>query len=197
MPRLLPIFFVLLSFPVLCYSQCTADCFPPISNLEIGREVSASSQCTTEFCISGESSAITCSSEHGPSSINDEDPDSYWVSEVNISQTVTLQVDFENPVLFEGTILTWPFHASDSLILERSSDNGTSWSPYIYFSRQCKTVFGMPGQDAIPGMKFPLDEPICALPSYSSYVPTTEGVVSQLLPRFAELSNKSSNMTGF
>lgn len=165
----------LLSLPVLCYSQCSANCFPSIGNLEVGREVTVSSECTSEFCISGEPSPITCS-QHGPSSISNPSLESYWVSEVNISQPVMLQVDFEEPVIFESTILTWPFHPPDSLILERSSDNGSSWTPYRYFSRQCEAEFNMTEQFDTPGMKFAPDVAVCTLPDYS-YVPTSEGMV--------------------
>ncbi len=133
-------------------SQCTDQlgCFPPVGNLARGRTVVASSTCAngTMFCIpsQGCNSQFVCDpqSTHSSSNVNDGNTGSLWISEIGSMDTVTLQLDFEAPVIFESMEVRWGTVRPHSMVLERSVDNGLTWHPYRYYSANCNSTFMLP-----------------------------------------------------
>ena len=147
---------VLLNFFVLCLETASAQqnctnslgCFPPIGNLALGRTIHASSTCmeNDSFCLFLGSECSVCSpdEEHSARSINDNDNFTFWVSEIDpSSREVSLQLDFEGPVLFQGMAMVWESIRPSAMVLERSCDYGQTWSVYRYYALNCAAAFMM------------------------------------------------------
>lgn len=83
-------------------------------------------------------------SAHSAESLNDNDDSTFWVSEIgtNVSE-VSLSLDFEAPVLFQGTTLVWKSTRPVAMTLERSCDYGETWSVYRYYALSCSLSFMM------------------------------------------------------
>ena len=162
-------------------SEQEAGCFPPVGNLAIGRTISASSTCefNSTFCISGPGNGCSfCEPNvtHSSLNINDNSNGTVWISEIG-SDNVTLQIDFEAPVLFERMTMVWASPRPESMVLERSNDNGQSWLAYRYYSASCNSFFML--EDVLFETNFSNTEPRCSS-TQSNFSPTTGGVVCKL-----------------
>ena len=158
----------LLILPPSCKGQCSNDrgCYPPLGNLARARTVNASSTCMagSEFCVFlSENACFQCdpSGPHSAASINDNDLNSFWVSEIDGDSEVTLQLDFEAPVLFENMTMVWESVRPDAMILERSHDNGATWLPYRFYSLSCADYFMLPDTFVSSSTVFGSTAPVC------------------------------------
>lgn len=168
-------------------SQCTDQfgCFPPVGNLAQGRTVNASSTCTSgsTFCLQGQGCApeFVCNqnSTHSSSNINDGNAGSIWISEIGLNDgdIVTIQLDFEAPVLFESMEVEWASARPRSMVFERSKDNGQTWQPYRYYSSSCNFTFMLPESS---GTSFTSMDAICTA-AESTSIPYSGGLVCDLL----------------
>lgn len=180
---------LLIIYPTVSHTQCSEDCIPPIGNLAIGRTVQTNSECSADdsFCIHG---TLDCNNTCNPSihsiaSINDGNNGTAWISTVGPNGTqTTLQLDFEAPILFYSMNMLWKSTRPRSMVLERSSDNGSNWEAYRYYSSSCLNDFALMPQEAIPGVIFNSTDAICTA-GQSAIIPNTNGVVSIILPREA------------
>ena len=129
---------------------CTdnAGCYPPVGNLALGRTVLVNSTCMAgrQFCPFFLSSDCDfCSdSAHSLASLNDNDNSTFWVSEIGTNvREVALRLDFEAPMFFQGMTLVWKSVRPIAMTLERSCDNGETWSVYRYYALNCAVAFMM------------------------------------------------------
>ena len=146
-------------------AQCTgsAGCVPEAGDLAFGRVVTATSSCVgNEFCLPGQSECSLCDSQdlHNIKSINDDDPDTYWVSN-NTESGVMLQVDFEAPMSFYNMEMTWVSLRPRSMVLEYSTDFGQSWWIYRYYAADCQMSFMENNTIITPSTVFMDATPIC------------------------------------
>lgn len=176
---------LILSLSSTCNGQCSNSegCFPPVGNLALGRTVSTTSTCSSgsQFCIFGSPDCFPCNpnTTHSISNINDNNNGTVWLSEIgSISEPfVTLQLDFEAPILFERSVLVWQSARPQSMVLERSHDNGQTWIPYRYYSASCNSSFMLPNTPVAPDTVLSSTEAICTSVE-SQQFPTTNGLVS-------------------
>ena len=142
----------LLATPTTAQQQqaCTnnAGCFPPVGNLALGRTIQVNSTCAQNelFCLLLASQCAQCSPNdlHSAASLNDDDNSTFWVSEIGPEVgEVELRLDFENPVRFQDMTLVWQSIRPVAMTLERSCDNGLTWSVYRYYALDCQLSFMM------------------------------------------------------
>ena len=179
---LLPL--LLLSTAAKGQLSCSNDagCFPPIGNLALGRTVNASSTCTSgdELLIFGTDTIVVCDPDdtHSSTRINDNNNGTVWVSEIGVPDSiVTLQLDFEAPVLFDQMTMVWGSVRPRSMVLERSGDNGQTWQIYRYYSASCTSSFMLPDTPVILGLsQFNSTDAICTSVE-SGLNPATNGLV--------------------
>ena len=170
-----------------CNGQCSnsAGCFPPVGNLALGRTVGSTSTCSSGsmFCIFGLPSqdCFPCNpnTTHSLSNINDNNNGSVWLSEIGSSSNITLQLDFEAPILFERTVLVWQSARPQSMVLERSHDNGETWIPYRYYSASCNSSFMLPNTEVTSDTVLSNTEAICTNVE-SQLFPVTNALVSNV-----------------
>lgn len=170
--------------PTLCHAQCSdsVGCFPPLGNLVTGRTVQTNSQCSDGdvFCIPDPTDCSnTCNSSiHSAASINDGNTGTAWISSIGsaASSNVTLQLDFEEPVLFEAMTMLWKSSRPQSMVLERSRDRGLTWEPYRYYSSSCVDDFGLNPAVTDPLVDFASTEAICTSVQ-STIIPETNAEV--------------------
>ena len=170
-----------------CNGQCSnsAGCFPPVGNIALGRTVGSTSTCSSgsQFCIFGLPSAdcFPCNpnTTHSLSNINDNNNGSVWLSEIGSSSNITLQLDFEAPILFERTVLVWQSARPQSMVLERSHDNGETWIPYRYYSASCNSSFMLPNTTVTSDTVLSNTEAICTNVE-SRLFPVTNALVSNV-----------------
>ena len=192
MPLLSDLFSICACVALLCLipastagqPQCTdqSGCFPPVRNLALGRTINVSSTCISgsTFCILNQGCDATtniCNPEttHSPTNINDENNGSLWISEIGSNDIVTLQIDLEAPVLFESMTIVWASARPQSMVLERSQDNGQSWQVYRYYSASCNSTFMLP--EAEFSTNFNSTDAICTM--RESFInPSFDGLVS-------------------
>lgn len=180
------LFFIVVSHTfTLAHAQCsnTVGCFSSIANLAIGRTIQTNSQCAENdtFCLHG---TTDCSNDCRPSlhsiaSINDDNTGTAWISNIGIdSINVTLQLDFQEPVLFDNMKMIWKSSRPRSMELERSVDSGATWEAYRYYSTSCTSDFqNVPGPvNTIPSVQFTSTMAVCTA-SQSALLPHTNGEV--------------------
>ena len=177
------LFFLIL--PSASHAQCssTLGCFPPLGNLATGRTVQTDSECSSgdQYCIYNTADCSnTCdSSLNSIASINDGNNGTAWISTIGPNSTdVTLQLDFESPVMFDSMSMLWESVRPQSMVLERSSDGGTTWLAYRFYSASCQTTFAEMPVATFPGVEFTSTDAICT-GSESSINPTPNGEVSE------------------
>ena len=169
--------------PTLCQAQCSdsVGCFPSLGNLARGRTVETDSQCSDGdfFCLQGTTDCSnSCrSSSHSASSINDGNNGTAWISSIGSasSSNATLQLDFQEPVLFEEMTLLWKSSRPRSMVLERSRDRGLTWEVYRYYSTSCETDFGLEPMNMVP-QDITSTDAICTA-SQSTLFPNTNAEV--------------------
>ena len=157
---------LLLAGPCVYCQQCdeSAGCFPPLGNLATGRSVQASSTCMSSFCTGFTNDMMSCNNSlYQSASINDNNTDTFWVSRVGsqLILPITLQLDFEGPVLFDSMTMVWQSSRPAAMILERSNDNGNTWTPYQYYSNDCMADFNLTNTVITPMTNFPGTVAIC------------------------------------
>ena len=188
MSSVILLFILLTTLAGTCTAQtrCTdnSGCFPPLGNLALGRSINVSSTCgsNSEYCIflSPGPDCFTCSpdSVNSPSSINDNNNDTSWYSEIGPGGVATsLRIDFEAPVLFQGMTMVWQSVRPRTMLLERSQDFGTTWQVYRYYSSSCSNSFMLPDTIVTASSMFNTTAPICTS-SQSQLLPFTDGLVS-------------------
>lgn len=132
---------------------CPANvgCFSLSGDLHRFRNFSASSTCgdpPSTFCVFQDNEPCSeCSSSdptlsHDVRFINDGDETTWWQSETGATNA-TIVIDFEAPVLFESTVITFRSPRPQSMVLERSSDYGQTWLPYRFYSASCRETFSV------------------------------------------------------
>ena len=183
----------LLLLTVRVKGQCnnTAGCFPAIGNIALHRSVTATSTCgengTTQFEVFGDGgsgSLMECSADdpllaYPTSNINDNNLDTSWQSDVNVTDVI-VQLDLEGPMLFESLMIVWSTPRPSAMIIERSSDFGGSWIPYRYFATSCVNFFMLNSTVITPDTILPSTEAVCTIMD-SSVFPLMDSEVVVLL----------------
>ena len=165
----------LLFLTVRINGQCnnTAGCFPAIGNIALYRNVTATSTCgengTTEFTVFGDDgsgSLMECSADnpslaYPASNINDNNLDTSWQSDTNVTDVI-VQLDLEGPMLLESLRIVWTtvIPSPSAMIIERSSDFGVKWMPYRYFATNC-VFFVLNNTSYTPDTVFNSTEAVC------------------------------------
>ena len=167
-----------------------AGCFSPVGDLDRFRNFSASSTCgdpPSIFCVFQDNEPCSeCSSgdpalSHDVRFINDGDGTTWWQSETGATNA-TITIDFEAPVLFEATVLTFRSPRPQSMVLERSGDYGQTWLPYRFYSASCRETFNVEEYNRfLQGMPPNSTEAIC-LAEDAQIMPGDGGEVSSILP---------------
>ena len=170
---------------------CPANvgCFSPVGDLDRFRNFSASSTCgdpPSIFCVFQDNEPCSeCSSgdpalSHDVRFINDGDGTTWWQSETGATNA-TITIDFEAPVLFEATVLTFRSPRPQSMVLERSGDYGQTWVPYRFYSGSCRETFNVEVYNRfLQGMPPNSTEAIC-LAEDAQIMPGDGGEVSSIL----------------
>ncbi len=145
-------------------AQCTdsAGCFPPTGDLTLNRSIIVTSSCSDgdQYTLNGDT--LVCDSTmNSPSSINDDNTATSWVSGIdsNLQLPLTVQLDIEGSVYFYSTNITWGSRTPSALRLERN--NGSDWLPYRYYSDNCMKDYNLIDSLIAPNEVFPDQEPVC------------------------------------
>ena len=151
-------------FAKSCDGACneTAACFPPLGNLTLGRNISVTSSCVDGEIFTFLSETLICNSTlYSPSMINDDDIATSWVSGVhnNLELPFVIQLDFESPVLFYSSMMTWASRTPAAMSLQRN--DGSNWIPYRYYSNDCTIDYNLTTSLIRPGMVFANEDPVC------------------------------------
>ena len=173
--------------PPLSHAQCdtTIGCFPPLGNLALKRTIHTDSQCFEgeSFCLPDTTDCSNvCSSNHSVDSINDGNNGTAWISSIGSARSnATLQLDFQEPVLFHEMAMLWKSVRPRAMVLERSSDRGNTWEAYRYYSSSCLGYFELPPTNTLPSVQFLTTEAICTeSQSTRLIVPGTNDEVSSI-----------------
>lgn len=137
-----------------CYDELgvARRCVPEFVNAAFGQGVVASSTCT-----GFESAHLTdLNSAHNVTCWRSERP---RATPTNVTLTLPLEKKFE------VTYVSLKFcgEKPDSLAIYKSGDYGRTWSPFQFYSSQCRRMYGRPSH--APISKLDEQEPLCAEPS--------------------------------
>jgi hypothetical protein len=123
---------------------CTDGCRTPIGDLTVGRMIEVNSQCVDDMTCDG--MMMTACENQSATMITDDDLNSFWVSERGFDLTlpVILQLDLESEMEFHNMTIYWKSFTPSSMVLERSSDYGNTWTTYRYWSTDCLNDFQLP-----------------------------------------------------
>ena len=158
----------------------SVGCITPLGNIALHRTINASSTCgdpPMEFCVFQDLEECSVCNSSDPlyviQSINDDDTTTWWQSE-NGADDVVVQLDLASSMLFSSTYILWRSPRPESMVLEKSVDNGANWIPFRYFSSTCQATFGL---SQFNGLTPPNStEPVC-LGSESLIMPSDFGEV--------------------
>ena len=156
--------FILVNVIVTCRSQCTdsAGCYPPLGELTLNRSVTVTSSCTDGDMYTFIGGTLACDTTlNSALSINDDDFDTMWVSGIDgdLLLPLIVQLDFEGPVFFYSTNITWASRTPSAMSLERN--NGSDWLPYRYYADNCMKYYNLTDSVVVPNEAFPDQEPVC------------------------------------
>ena len=180
----------LLLLTVSVKGQCnnTAGCFPPVGNIALYRNVTASStrgeNGATQFTVFGDDgsgSLMDCSADdpslaYPASNINDNNLTTSWQSETNVTN-VTVQLDLEGPMLFESLRIVWSTPRPSAMIIERSSDYGMNWTAYRFYATGCVVFFNMTPINITPDAIFNFTDAVCTIMDSQVFPPMDSEVV--------------------
>ncbi|KAI6646731.1 Laminin beta/gamma [Oopsacas minuta] len=143
----------------LCNTACssTTGCYPPIQNIPTqinAASISATNTCGQAgpelscpligFTLGDISECYNCTSSEHPSSLAIDGDSNTWWQAGNDVIVVNLQLDFSAPFLVSETTLIWFSPRARSMILEYSTDYGSTWYVYQYYSPNCQFDFQLP-----------------------------------------------------
>lgn len=177
----------------MCHGR---SCYPATGNLLIGRKnkLSATSTCGLQgpekYCIvshlEDQTKCFMCDSrstwsDHTDNSRrshlienvvteNYDDRTKNWWQSKNGEQNVSIRFDLGSEFHFTHLIMTFRSFRPAAMFIERSSDNGVTWSIYRYFAYDCAASF--PGIPEGPPKNH--DDVICTR-KYSDVAPSTGG----------------------
>ena len=172
------LFLSILVLPIHSNAQCTSSsgCFPQPGNLATSRTIQTDSECSSNdtYCIYNTLNCFLCNSSSSTENINDGNPSTAWISEIGPSSNTTmLRLDFEAPVLFDSMTMRWNSVRPQSMVLERSHDNGDTWVPYRYYSASCRSRFMREHQDTLtPELVFNSTDAVCTQSQWQISPPT-------------------------
>ena len=183
---------VLLMVAIRVKGQCnsTTGCFPAIGNIALYRNITANSTCGengeeifSEIPYDGSGSLMVCSADnhtlaYPASNINDNNLTTSWQSEINVADDVIVQLDLEGPMLFDSLIIVWSTPRPSAMVIERSSDFGSSWSAYRYFATSCESFVNMSSEIITFDTVFNSTEPVCTEMDSVVFPPMDSEVVS-------------------
>lgn len=180
-------------------------CYPPISNLLIGRNdrLSASSTCGTNgaeqyypspglrlppkkwpVCHTTNETQDNTTNHRIEHVIHKKIPRTWWQSE-NGEEMVSIDLKLEQKYRFKSLFITFSSVRPAAMLIERSSDFGRTWNVYRYFAKDCAAAF-----PDVPLMHRAYDEVFCD-ESSSHEMPKANGQVKYHLE---ELNQDNENM---
>ena len=116
------------------------------------------------------------SATNSAQSINDGDVNTVWVSGLNATDQLpyNISLDFEVPVIFISSSITW--HSVTPLAMKLERYNGTDWLPYRYYAEDCpSSIYQMDNSLVDSSLTSDID-PICV--TTEQFQNTTGFVVS-------------------
>lgn len=148
-------FFILLA-PFNTKKMIGLSYIPHTGNIAIGRSVTASSTCgqhgPEEYCpMEAGLECSTCDSPlaHPPEDMIDggdsihSSSRTWWQSAIN-TPNVQVDVDFMQIFFFTHVLLSFKSVKPATMVLEKSSDRGATYTVLQYYSSNCKRDFGLP-----------------------------------------------------
>lgn len=175
----------------MCFLSLSLSCSDRNRNfgdIALGRTITATSTCglngRQQYCVVaslGTEKCFDCDATnpleaHPASLMVDPEPaekSTWWQSENGV-HNVTVQLDFETKFTFTHLVLTFQSFRPKSMVLQRSTDFGQTWTDYQYFSSDCRGMYDM--ADKSPNERVTLKEVICTS-EYSDLEPSTGGEV--------------------
>ena len=151
-------------FLVSCRSQCTDTdgCFPPEGDLTLNRTINVTSSCMDgdKYYTIDLDELLCDSATNSAQSINDGDVDTFWVSGQNATNQ-TISLDFEIPVIFINSSITWHRDSAMPSAMRLERYNGTDWLAYRYYAEDCSSsLYHMNNSLIDDSLTFSTD-PIC------------------------------------
>nr|XP_019959824.1 PREDICTED: laminin subunit beta-3 [Paralichthys olivaceus] len=153
---------LLLLAALAAVSQAQTDCsrgacYPPSDNLLLGRarQLHASSTCgltgSEVYCTPYQLRRMKCCpcDSRNPNGqlahtiqdvLSTSGPDRWWQSRKELSP-VTLQFDLDNLFQLDNLLLSFKGPRPNAMVIERTLDNGRTWTPALYMAKDCQRSF--------------------------------------------------------
>uniref|UniRef100_A0A8C4RX20 Laminin subunit beta 3 n=1 Tax=Erpetoichthys calabaricus TaxID=27687 RepID=A0A8C4RX20_ERPCA len=150
-------FFTLLSLAMAQRDCSRGACYPPTGDLLVGRisSLKASSTCgltSPEVLCSAlgqrQIKCCTCDSRQ-PKNQNahrienvapQEGPYRWWQAQKGV-ENVTVQLDLDRKFQLGDMVLDFKGPRPEAFVIERSTDYGKTWQPYLYLATDCRSSF--------------------------------------------------------
>uniref|UniRef100_A0A8C6X8Z0 Laminin subunit beta 3 n=1 Tax=Naja naja TaxID=35670 RepID=A0A8C6X8Z0_NAJNA len=152
--------FLLLAFPHLLVAQRTClhgACYPPVQDLLIGRihYLKASSTCgltqpetsctpygewQMKCCVCDSRTPHAFNSHQVENVLSSTGHKRWWQSQNDVKH-VSLKLDLNNKFQLANLLLDFRSPLPGGMVIERSTDFGTTWKIYQYLSTDCSTIF--------------------------------------------------------
>uniref|UniRef100_A0A670YBI5 Laminin subunit beta 3 n=1 Tax=Pseudonaja textilis TaxID=8673 RepID=A0A670YBI5_PSETE len=149
-----------LAFPHLLVAQRTClhgACYPPVQDLLIGRihYLKASSTCgltqpetsctpygewQMKCCVCDSRTPHAFNSHQVENVLSSTGHKRWWQSQNDVKH-VSLQLDLNNTFQLANLLLDFRSPLPGGMVIERSTDFGTTWKIYQYLSTDCSTIF--------------------------------------------------------